>query len=83
MQFAISLGIFSTEEAAGKYLEQLRAKGVKSAVTGPRTQEIDATLFQIRDSSEAMSAQMAKLKLDFPGSELKAVECRKPAGEGQ
>lgn len=83
MQFAISLGIFSTEEAANKYLEQLRAKGVKSAVTGPRTQEIDATIFHIKDSSDAMSTQLAKLKLDFPGSELKAVECRKPAEEGQ
>lgn len=83
MQFAISLGIFSTEEAASKYLEQLRVKGVKSAVTGPRTQEIDATIFHIKDSSDATSAQLAKLKLDFPGSELKAVECRKPAGEGQ
>lgn len=83
MQYAISLGIFSTEEAATKFLEQLREKGVKSAVSGPRTQEIDATVFQVRDGSDAMSAQLAKLKLDFPGSELKAVECRKPAGEGQ
>lgn len=83
MQFAISLGIFSTAEAAAKYLDQLREKGVKSAVSAPRAQEIDAAVFQIKDSGESMTAQLTKLKLDFPGSELKAVECRKPAKEGQ
>lgn len=82
MQYAISLGIFSTAEAAAKYLDQLREKGVKSAVSGPRTQEIDATVFQIKDSGGTIAAQLTKLKLDFPGSELKAVECRKPATEG-
>jgi aspartokinase len=82
MRYAISLGIFSTAEAATKHLDQLREKGVKSAVSGPRTQEIDATVFQIKDSGEPVTAQLTKLKLDFPGSELKAVECRKPLKEG-
>ena len=81
MQHAISLGIFSTAEAATKYLDQLREKGVKSAISGPRTQEIDATVFQIGDGGEPLAAQLSKLKLDFPGSELKAVECRKPVRE--
>lgn len=83
MQYAISLGIFSTAEAADKYLDQLRAKGVKSAVSGPRTQEIDAVVFQIKDGGESMTAQLTELKLDFPGSELKAVECGKPVRVGQ
>lgn len=78
MQYAISMGIFSTAEAAAKHLDQLREKGVKSAVSGPRTQEIDATVFQIKDSGEPMTEQLTKLKLDYPGSELRAVECRKP-----
>lgn len=83
MQYAISMGIFSTAEVAAKYLDQLREKGVKSAVSGPRIQEIDATVFQIKDSGESMTAQLTKLKQDFPGSELKAIECRKPVKEGQ
>ena len=82
MQYAISLGIFSTVEASNKFLSQMRDKGVKSAVSGPRTQEIDATVFQIKDSSESMTTQLTKLKQDFPGSELKAVECRKSIKEG-
>lgn len=77
---AISLGIFPTAESAIKYLEQLRAKGVKSAVSGARSQEADAIAFQFKDVNESVAATLTKLKPDFPGSELKAVECRKPDG---
>ena len=68
MKYAISLGIFSTVEAAAKYLEQLREKGVRSAVSGPRTQEIDAIAFQIKDVGDSHDRALTKLKLDFPGS---------------
>lgn len=77
---AISLGVFPAAESAAKYLEQLRAKGVKSAVSGPRSQEADAVAFQIKDVNDSVAATLIKLKPDFPGSELKAVECRKPDG---
>lgn len=80
-QYAISLGIFSTEEAAAKFLDQLREKGVKSAVSGPRSMGTEAAAFQVRDTSDSMTATLTKLKLSFPGSELKAVECRKSAVE--
>lgn len=79
-QNAISLGIFSSEAAAAKFLAQLRNKGVKTAVAGPRGVEADATVFQVKDAGDSTTAALAKLKLDFPGSELKAVECRKPEG---
>ena len=82
-QYAISLGIFSTEAAAAKFLDQLREKGVKSAVSGPRSHEADAAVFQVKDTSDSMTVMLTKLKLDFPGSELKAVECKKPIGEVQ
>ncbi len=82
-QYAISLGIFATEEAALKFLAQLRDKGVKSAVSGPRNQATDVASFQIKDTSETITAAVTKLKLDFPGSELKAVECRKPEAESK
>lgn len=82
-QNAISLGIFSTEEAAAKFLDQLREKGVKTAVSGPRSQEAEAAVFQVRDTGDSTTAALTRLKLDFPGSELKAVECRKPEGAAQ
>ncbi|MGE5027589.1 MAG: SPOR domain-containing protein [Betaproteobacteria bacterium] len=82
-QFAISLGLFSTEAAATNFLEQLREKGVKSAVAGPRSAEGEAAVFQVRDADDSATAALTKLKQDFPGSELKAAECRKPAEEVQ
>lgn len=80
---AISLGTFPSAELAAKHLEQLRGKGVKSAVSGPRSQEADAVAFQIKDAGDSATAALAKLKLDFPGSELKSMTCRKPDGAGQ
>ena len=46
-QFAISLGAFKTEEAANNTLAQLRQKGVRSAVAGPRGAK--TSIFVIRD----------------------------------
>jgi hypothetical protein len=81
-KYAISLGIFPTAESAAKHLEQLRAKGVKSAVSGPRSQEADAVVFQIKDVSDSIATVLTKLKQDFPGSELTAMECKKTDGAG-
>lgn len=72
---AISLGVFSTEEAASKYLAQLRDKGVKSAKAGPRTLDGNHSSLLIRASGANIEAELVKLKQDFPGTELKAVPC--------
>ncbi|MDD5330978.1 MAG: SPOR domain-containing protein [Sulfuricella sp.] len=79
-QYAVSLGVFSTEDAAAKYLGQLREKGVKTAVSAPRSHDTDGVVFQVRDSSDGVTAALTKLKLDFSGSELKATECSKTEG---
>lgn len=76
-QYAVSLGVFSTEEAAVKYLAQLREKGVKTAVSGPRTHDTGSVVFQVRDAGDSVTAALTKLKVDFSGSELKATECRR------
>ena len=70
-QYAISLGMFTTAEAAAKFLDQLREKGVKSAVSGPRSHEAGSVVFQVKDVSDSTAAQLARMKLDFPGSELR------------
>jgi hypothetical protein len=73
---AISLGVFKSEELARNYLAKLQAKGVKSAVIGERNHQVKRTLFQIRDAGDALATTLAELQRDFPGSELKAVECQ-------
>lgn len=72
---AISLGVFSTEDAANKYLTQLRDKGVKSAKAGPRNQDENHSSLLIRATGRNIEAELVNLKQEFPGTELKAVPC--------
>jgi hypothetical protein len=72
-RFAISLGVFRTQEAARNRLEQLRGKGVRTAQVGARDTSVQKTWFQMRDVPESASARLAELKQRFPGSEVK--EC--------
>lgn len=72
---AISLGVFSTEDAASKYLTQLRDKGVKSAKSGPRNLDDNHSSLLIRAAGANIETELVKLKQDFPGTELKAVPC--------
>jgi len=72
-RFAISLGVFKTEEAAANYLAQLRQKGVRSATAGPRG--VRSSTFVIRDPGNTVVASLAELKVDFPSASLKATTC--------
>jgi SPOR domain len=72
-QFAISLGAFKTEGAANNYLAQLRQKGVRSAVAGPRGAK--TSIFVIRDPGDAIAAKIAELKAEFPAAVLRAAAC--------
>ena len=73
LRFAISLGIFSTEEAARKRLEQLRGQGVKTALVGTRQTPVQKVYLQVKDVPEAMRSRLAELKEAFPAADLK--EC--------
>lgn len=54
-QFAISLGVFSREEAAQKRLEQLQSQGVRSARVGPRQAEGARQLLEVRGDAGALA----------------------------
>ena len=74
-QHAISLGLFRTGEAAQKFLDKIREKGVKSATMSERAGKIALTLFALKNPDAGTVAKMAELHAGFPGSELKAVAC--------
>lgn len=74
-RYAVSLGVFSTEEAAAKYLAQVKEKGVKSAKTTPRDHEGGHASLVIKASRENLELELVKVKQNFPGSELKAAAC--------
>jgi hypothetical protein len=74
-RYAISLGVFRSEGGATRYLAQLRQKGVRSATVGEREQRVTQTAFLIREPTDEESANLAELKDEFPGSELRVLEC--------
>lgn len=76
---AISLGIFKTEEGAQKLLDELRNKGVRTAVVSRRDNFLRQVEFFLREPTDAVAARLAELQREFPGSVVKAVVC--PAGE--
>jgi len=72
---AISLGFFRSEEGARRYLAILREKGVRSATIGRREQKVTQTAYLVKDPTSEDSAKLMLLKSEFPGTELRAVEC--------
>lgn len=74
-QYAISLGVFKTEEAAKKFLGKLRTQGVKTATLGERASKLKYTVFVMNHLEGTVSSQIAALRKDFPESELKLVPC--------
>jgi hypothetical protein len=70
-RFAISLGVFKTEEAAQARLAELRAKRVRTARVGPRETPVQKIYFAVREVPETTVSRLNELRQSFPGSELK------------
>ncbi|MEO7741577.1 MAG: hypothetical protein ABIR98_01395 [Usitatibacter sp.] len=75
---SISLGVFSTEEAARRFLTSLEAKGVKGAEQGPFVRELRELVMLIREPDTELVARLTVLQRDFNASQLRAVPC--PSG---
>lgn len=75
---AISMGVFSTEEAARRFLTSVEAKGVRGAQAGPFTRELREIAFLVREPDTEMVARLTVLQRDYPGSLLRAVTCPAP-----
>jgi hypothetical protein len=77
-RFAISLGVFRTEEAANVHAAQLAAQqGVTNAKVGPRQQSVVQTLLIVRDPQAPAVARIKELQPGFPGTEVKIGSCEK------
>ncbi len=72
-KFAISLGVFRTEEAAKNYLAGLASKGVKTAQAGERETKVMKTVFRLNGMDEAVNLKFDAIKKDFPGHDMR--EC--------
>jgi sporulation related protein len=76
-RFAISLGVFRTEEAAQARLAALQAQGVKTAKVGARAQSVTQTVLVVRDPPAPAVARLKELQGGFAGSEIKIGTCDK------
>ena len=76
LRWAISLGVFKTEDGARQQLANLLAKGVHSARIGIRTVETNKFNFVFRTVTASEHVELDKLKQDFPTQELRS--CSKP-----
>jgi len=74
MRWAVSLGVFSSEDAAKMRLEALRAKGVRSAQTGERDTQVTKIWFQVRGADPALQAKLQGFAKGLPGTEIR--ECK-------
>jgi hypothetical protein len=79
----ISLGVFSSEEAAKRYFAELDGKTgalLKNAAIVPRNPQIRETVFNIKEPDINMIARLTVMQRDFESSSLKAVGCTAAAG---
>jgi len=75
-QNAISLGVFKTQEAAQKFLDDLRqVNDVNSAQTGERAAKLKTTVFLLNGVDAATGSKLNEMQKDFSGSGLKNVLC--------
>ena len=72
---AISLGVFSSEDGARRFLASLEAKGVKGAEMGPFAKEVRDVAMLVKEPDTETVARLALLQRDFKGAQLRAVAC--------
>jgi len=70
-----TLGVFSTEEAARRFMTSLEAKGVKGAEAGPFAKEMREVVMLVREPDTELVARLTVLQRDYPGAQLRAVSC--------
>ena len=76
-RYAISLGVFRSEERAQARVAELETQGVKGAQIGPRAQSVLQTALVIRDPPAPAMTRLKELQGGFPSSELKVGACDK------
>ena len=70
-KFAISLGVFRTEDAAKSYLAAVSAGGVKTARADQRETRVQKTIYRLSGLDEAATAKFDVLKKEFSGHDAK------------
>lgn len=71
LRWAISLGVFRTEEAAKTRYEALQSIKVRGVQLGERETQVSRTWIQLRDADDALLAKLKELAQGLAGSEVR------------
>ncbi len=77
----VSLGLFSTEDAARRVVAEMETKAaslVKGITITPKNPQTKETVFTIRAPDAVMIGKVALMQRDFETSVLKGVDCPEP-----
>lgn len=70
-RWAVSLGVFRTEEAARARLDSLRAQGVRSAQLGERETTVPKVWLQVKGVDAPLEAKLRDVARQIEGSDLR------------
>lgn len=70
-RWALSLGVFRTEEAAQAHLAALRTRGVRTARVGTRETMVPKIWLQVKSVDAPLAARLKEIAARVEGSELK------------
>lgn len=70
-RWALSLGVFRSEEAAQARLDMLRDRGVRSAQVGPRETVVPKVWLQVKGVDAALESRLTDIARQMDGSELR------------
>ena len=71
-RWAVSLGVFRTEEAARARLGALRARGVRSAQVGSRDTTVPKVWLQVKGVDVALETRLRDVAREIEGSEVRS-----------
>jgi hypothetical protein len=74
-QYAVSFGVFRTEQAALARANALIEQGVKTAKAEPRQQSVAQNMLVVRDPQQSAMARLKDLLPQYPGSDIKVGAC--------
>ena len=72
-RWALSLGVFRSEEAAQARLAALRAQGVRSARVGARETVVPRIWLQVKGVDAPLQARLKEMARQVEGTELRTV----------
>lgn len=74
LHWAISLGVFKTEEAARAYVRQLSGLGVRNVRVMVRTSGTSKQIYQWRNIDPAIKSALEGLKAKFPAQDMRSCD---------